>query len=100
MPEYVIKLFVMGQIGRSQLAIQNLRAVCDEALPGRYDLEVIDVLEQPQRAEDHHILATPTAVKEAPPPARRIIGDLSDFSTVMMGLDLAPAADRPRGARP
>jgi len=88
MPEYLIKLFVMGQLGRSQTAIQNLRRICEQALPGSYELEVIDVLEHPQRAEDDHILATPTVVKEVPQPSRRIIGDLSDMRKVLLGLDL------------
>ena len=97
MPEYMLKLFVVGQVGRSQLAIQNLRRICEEAVPGRYDLEVIDVLEQPQRAEDHQILATSTVLKEAPQPARRIIGDLSDAGKVLIGLDLPAGADRVKG---
>ena len=99
MPEYILKLFITGQIGRSHLAVQNLRRICEEALSGRYDLEVIDVLEQPQRAEDHQILATPTVVKEAPAPARRIIGDLSDSGKVLLGLDLTPVAGA-KGGRP
>src|SRR4051812_31744478 len=99
MPEYVLKLFISGRVGRSQLAVQNLHRLCEEALPGRYDLEVIDVLEEPQRAEDHLILATPTVLREAPPPARRIIGDLSDPGRVLLGLDLGPAAGPPPGLR-
>jgi circadian clock protein KaiB len=99
MPEYLIKLFVMGQLGRSQTAIVNLRRICEQALTGCYQLEVIDVLEQPQRAEDHQILATPTVVKEAPQPTRRIIGDLSDMRKVLLGLDLPPMPESPEGVR-
>ncbi|MGO8899152.1 MAG: circadian clock protein KaiB, partial [Isosphaeraceae bacterium] len=88
MDKYVIKLYVTGQTHRSQRAIDNLRRICEEELRGQYDLVVIDVLERPQLAEDERILATPTVVKELPPPIRRIIGDLSDAERVLVGLDL------------
>src|SRR3954470_16402018 len=90
MDKYVIKLYVTGQTPRSQLAIRNLRRICEEELQGRYELEVIDVLDRPQLAEDEKILATPTVVKELPVPIRRIIGDLSDTERVLLGLDLRP----------
>jgi circadian clock protein KaiB len=90
MDKYVIKLYVTGQTPRSQRAIDNLRRICDEELHGKYNLAVIDVLERPQLAEDEKILATPTVVKELPPPIRRIIGDLSDTERVLLGLDLHP----------
>jgi len=83
-----LKLYVTGQTARSQRAITNLKRLCDEELRGEYALEVIDVLERPQLAEDEKILATPTVVKELPPPIRRIIGDLSDSDMVLLGLDL------------
>ena len=76
--KYLIKLCVTGETPRSQLAIANLRRICEVELSGRYDLVVIVVLERPQLAEDEKILATPTVVKELPHPIRRIIGDLSD----------------------
>ncbi len=88
MDNYVIKLYITGQTPRSQRAIENLRRICEEELRGQYDLVVIDVLERPQLAEDERILATPTVVKELPPPIRRIIGDLSDAERVLLGLDL------------
>jgi len=90
MDKYVIKLYVTGQTPRSQRAIDNLRRICDEELHGKYNLAVIDVLERPQLAEDEKILATPTVIKELPPPIRRIIGDLSDTERVLLGLDLHP----------
>jgi circadian clock protein KaiB len=83
-----LKLYVTGQTPRSLRAISNLKGICDEELKGAYELEVIDVLERPQLAEDEKILATPTVVKELPLPIRRIIGDLSDFDKVLLGLDL------------
>jgi circadian clock protein KaiB len=86
--KYLLKLYVTGQTPRSLRAIADLRALCEEGLPGRYELTVIDVLERPQLAEDEKILATPTVVKELPGPMRRIIGDLSDSERVLLGLDL------------
>jgi circadian clock protein KaiB len=102
MPKFVFKLFVMGQSPRSQRAVANLRRLCDVELVDGYELDVIDVLERPQEAEDARILATPTLVKVLPLPARRVIGDLSDADQVLTGLDLAPASDgrRPAGDAP
>ena len=86
--KYLLRLYVTGQTPRTMRAIENLRKICEEELGGRYDMEVIDVLERPQLAEDEKIMATPTLVKELPPPLRRIIGDLSDKEKVLLGLDL------------
>jgi circadian clock protein KaiB len=89
---HILRLYVMGHTPRSQLAIANIQRICEEELQSRYQLEIIDVLERPQLAEDEKILATPTLVKELPPPLRRIIGDLSDKELVLMGLDLVGSA--------
>ena len=86
--KYLLKLFVTGQTPRSQLAIENLRRICEEEFQNQYDLIVIDILKRPQLAEDEKILATPTVTKELPPPIRRIIGDLSEKEKVLLGLDL------------
>jgi circadian clock protein KaiB len=86
--QYLLKLFVTGQTARSELAIENLRRICEEEFPDEYELIVIDILKRPQLAEDEKILATPTVIKELPPPIRRIIGDLSDKEKVLLGLDL------------
>jgi circadian clock protein KaiB len=91
MDRYLLKLYVTGQTQRSLQAIANLRGLCDKELTGRYEMVVIDVLERPQLAEGERILATPTLVKEAPLPVRRIIGDLSDSDKVLYGLDLLPS---------
>ncbi len=99
MEKYVIKLYITGQTPRSQRAIANLRRICEEELRGQYDLVVIDVLERPQLAEDEKILATPTVVKELPPPIRRIIGDLSDAERVLLGLDLHTSKDSVSASR-
>jgi len=88
MSRCVLKLYVTGQTLKSQAAIANLRRICEEQLAGEYELIIIDVLEQPQLAEDDRILATPALVKQMPLPSRRIIGDLSDKEKVLLGLDL------------
>lgn len=82
-----------GTSPRAEAAVANLRRICEEELRGRYELQVIDVLEQPQLAEDEKVLATPTLIKQLPPPLRRVIGDLSDKDKVLLGLEVRPAAD-------
>lgn len=88
MDKYRLKLFITGQTSRSSRAVTNLRRICEEELGTEYELTIIDVLERPQLAEDERILATPTLIKEFPPPVRRIIGDLSDTKRVLLGLEL------------
>ncbi len=88
MDKYVLKLYITGHTTRSQYAVENLRTICETELKGQYELIIIDILEHPQLAEDERILATPTLIKEVPPPLRRIIGDLSDVERVLFGLDL------------
>jgi circadian clock protein KaiB len=73
----------------------NLRRICEEDLRGEYALEIIDVLEQPDVAETDRILATPTLIKQLPPPLRRVIGDLSDKAKVLLGLEVQIDAPRP-----
>ena len=86
---FVLKLYVTGMTPRAERAVANLRRICESELAeGLYELRVIDVLEQPQLAEDEKILATPTLIKELPPPLRRIIGDMSDKEKVLLWLDL------------
>jgi circadian clock protein KaiB len=89
MQEYRLKLFVTGQTPRSRWAIKNLRRICEDVLKSNYELDIIDVLERPQLAEDEKIIATPTLIKEIPPPSRRVIGDLSDSEKILEGLDIA-----------
>jgi circadian clock protein KaiB len=86
--KYVLKLYVTGKTARTERAIANLRRLCEEELDQCYELVVIDVLDHPQLAEDERILATPTLIKQLPPPLRRVIGDLSDKDKVLLGLDL------------
>ena len=92
MSDYLLKLYVTGNSPRTEKAIANLRRICEEELHGQYEMQIIDVLEHPQLAEDEKILATPTLIKRLPPPLRRVIGDLSDTEKVLLGLDVWPEA--------
>ncbi len=85
---YVLKLYVAGQSPKSVNAIANLKKICDDNLHGRYELEVIDLYQQPQLAQGDQIIAVPTLIRKLPPPLRRIIGDLSDTARVLVGLDI------------
>ena len=85
---YVLRLFVSGMTPRSTRAVQNVRAIREEHLQGRYDLEVIDIYQQPTLARGEQIIAAPTLVKKSPAPLRYIIGDLSTTERVLRGLDL------------
>jgi circadian clock protein KaiB len=86
--KYILTLYVTGTSPRTKIAIDNLNRICSQELDGRYELEIVDVLENPQRAEDERILATPTLIKQLPPPLRRVIGDLSDKDKVLLGLEV------------
>jgi circadian clock protein KaiB len=86
--KYLLKLYVTGTSPRAEVAIANLRRICEQELRGQYELEIIDVVEHPQIAEDDKILATPTLIKQLPPPLRRVIGDLSDKDKVLLGLEV------------
>jgi circadian clock protein KaiB len=91
--KYLLRLFITGRTPKAERCITNLQAICEKDLGGLYELEIIDVLERPQLAEDEKILATPTLIKELPPPIRRLIGDLSDVEKVLLGLDLKDITD-------
>ena len=96
---YLLTLYIAGPSVRSERAVANLRGIC-ERMPGACELTVVDVLERPELAERHRILATPTVIRESPLPRRRIIGDLSDVAAVVLKLDLPPvAADTEAEAR-
>lgn len=85
-----MRLYVAGQTDRSLRAIANLKRICEEHLAGRYSIEVIDLMVQPQLASGDQILALPTLVRRLPPPLKKIIGDLSNEERVLVGLDLRP----------
>lgn len=86
--KFHLRLYVAGTTPNSSRAILNLRRICEEHLNGRYDLEVIDLYQQPQLAEGEQIIAVPTLIKRLPPPLRRVIGDMSNAEGVLVGLDL------------
>jgi circadian clock protein KaiB len=88
------RLYIAGQTPKSLAAIANLKAICSEHLEGEYRLEVVDLLKNPTLAKDHQILAIPTLVRSLPVPIRKIIGDLSDTSRALVGLDIRPAAKK------
>ena len=89
--KYVLRLYVSGSTSKSALAIENIKRICEQHLKNRYDLEVIDIYQQPNLARDEQILAVPTLIKRCPPPLRRLIGDLSNLKKVLFGLDLGNA---------
>lgn len=90
--QYVLRLYITGSTPRSLRAIANIRAICQEHLKGRYDLEVLDIAQQPQLAEGEQIIAAPTLIKKAPLPIRRFIGDMSETERILIGLDLRRAS--------
>ena len=89
-PAYILRLFITGTTPRSARAIANLRRICEERLQGHYDLEVVDIYQNPQAAKEHQIIAAPTLVRMLPLPLRKVIGDLADEQKVLVGLDLTP----------
>ena len=86
---YVLRLFVTGMTPRSIRAVLNLRTICDHFLEGRYELEVVDIYQQPVLAKGEQIIAAPTLLKKLPLPTRRMIGDMSNRESVLLGLDIA-----------
>jgi circadian clock protein KaiB len=89
-----LRLYVAGRSPKSLRAFANLKRLCEEHLEGRYQLEVIDVVEHPEIARDNDVIAIPTLVRRLPEPLRKFIGDLSDSDQVLVGLEQRPAARR------
>jgi len=87
---YILKLYVTGLTNRSARAIENLQTFCEKHLAGRYELQVIDVYQQPELTRSEQIVAIPTLIKKLPLPLRRLIGDMSDEERVLVGLDILP----------
>jgi circadian clock protein KaiB len=85
-----LRLYVAGRTPKCVAALENLKKFCEEKLAGRYQIEVIDLLENPRLAKDDQIIAIPTLVRKLPEPLRKIIGNLSDTERVLVGLDLKP----------
>ena len=90
---YVLRLYVTGATGGSARAIENIKMLCEEHLKGRYELQVIDLYQQPGLAKGEQILAAPTLIKKLPLPLRRLVGDMSDARRVIVGLDLRPTGE-------
>lgn len=95
-----LRLYVAGQTPKSLTALKNLKKICETHLRGRYHIEVVDLVAKPQLSKGDQIFAIPTLVRKLPVPVRKIIGDLSDTESVLVGLDLRPApASRNNGPR-
>ena len=92
--KYVLRLFVTGMTPRSVNAIENIRKICEENLKGRYELEVIDIYQQPEYAKSEQILAAPTLIKKLPLPLRKFIGDMSDKEKILIGLNVSFKKDK------
>jgi circadian clock protein KaiB len=86
--KYILKLYITGMTLRSKLAIENIHRICADYLPGRCDLEVIDILRKPAQAREAQIIAAPTLIKKSPLPMHRLIGDMSKTEKVLSALDL------------
>jgi circadian clock protein KaiB len=95
--KYILRLYVTGVTPKSQHAIANVKRICEEHLEGRYELEIIDIYQQPALARGEQIVATPTLIKKIPAPLRRFIGDMADTEKILFGLDLVPRRSKRRG---
>jgi circadian clock protein KaiB len=91
-----LRLYVAGKSPKSVAAFANLTKLCDEHLAGRYNIEVVDLLQNPQLAAGDQIVAIPTLIRKLPEPLRRIVGDLSDAERTLVGLQLRPSKSGPR----
>lgn len=90
--KYELRLYIAGQTPKSVTALKNINKICKEHLDGKYSIEVIDLLKNPQLAEGDQIFAIPTLVRKVPQPIRKIIGDLSNEEKVLVGLNIRPVA--------
>ncbi|GAB1544920.1 hypothetical protein NUACC21_75960 [Scytonema sp. NUACC21] len=87
---YYLRLYIAGTTVYSIQALENIKRICEEHLQGRYQLEVIDIYQQPGASKQEHIVAVPTLIKKLPPPLQKIIGDMSKTEKVLVGLDIVP----------
>ncbi len=86
--KYILRLYITGMTPRSRVAVENVRKICQEHLANNYELEIIDVYQQPTLAKGEQIIAAPTLIKKLPLPLRRLIGDMSQTERVLLGLDI------------
>ena len=97
--KYVLKLYITGMTRRSQEALRNIKKIMNENFGDNYELEVIDIYQQPTLARGDQIIAVPTLIKKLPTPLRRLIGDLSQEDRIILGLDLKPKSPPPQKSR-
>ncbi len=90
MQTYILRLYIAGMTAKSTRAMLNIKKICEENLKGRYELEVIDIYQQPELAHEAQIIASPTLIKELPLPLRKFIGDMTNKERILVGLDLTP----------
>lgn len=91
--KFVLRLYVSGATSRSSRAIENIRNFCEEHLKGRYELEIIDIYQQPELLEKDQVVAAPTLIKQLPLPLRKLIGDMSDREKILVGLNIKPGKE-------
>jgi circadian clock protein KaiB len=89
--EYVLRLYIAGTTSKSARAVANIKDICEKNLQNRFDLEVIDIYQQPALAKGMQVIAAPTLVKQLPLPLRKFIGDMSNTDRILVGLDVKPA---------
>jgi circadian clock protein KaiB len=92
--KYVLRLYITGSTPKAQDALRNIKKICEEELKGRYELEVIDVYQQPELAKQEQILAAPTLIRKLPLPLRKLVGDMSNKEKVVIGLEIMPDKKR------
>jgi circadian clock protein KaiB len=88
--KYILRLYITGMTPKSTRAIASVRELCEKYLEGRYELDVVDIYQQPKLAKGEQIIATPTLIKKLPLPLRKLIGDMSDTEKFLVGIDLKP----------
>jgi circadian clock protein KaiB len=88
--KWLMRLYVTGRTPKCVAALENLKRFCEERMAGRYEIEVVDLLENPRLAKDDQIIAIPTLVRKLPEPLRKVIGNLSDTERLLVGFDLKP----------
>lgn len=88
--KYILRLYIVGQTPKSVAALENLKKICEDHLQGQYEIETVDLLQNPSRARNDQILAIPTLVRSLPSPVVHLIGDLSDTQKVLVGLEVKP----------
>ena len=100
MPAFEFRVYVAGPTSRSHAAVANLRALCEASVPDDHEIEVIDVMERPEAAEEERVLATPTVLRLSPQPRRRVVGDLSDRLLAAIALEIPLPEEKPDGRGP